>query len=77
MPEFGCQESQLVACQIAPRHAGLRVLAELTGTTAGRSACCQSHIRIVPRDVREYLRARRAPCRETEQWLFGRTPSVE
>jgi hypothetical protein len=39
-PEFVCQESQLVACQIAPRHAGLCVLAEHTGTTAGSSACC-------------------------------------
>jgi hypothetical protein len=40
MPEFGCQESQLVAYRIAPRHAGLRVLAEHTATTAGRSARC-------------------------------------
>jgi hypothetical protein len=34
MPEFGRQENQLVACRIAPRHAGLRVLAEHTGITA-------------------------------------------
>jgi hypothetical protein len=40
MPEFGCQETQLVARQIAPRHAGLRVLAEHTGTTAQRSPRC-------------------------------------
>jgi hypothetical protein len=36
MPEFGCQESQSVACWITPRHAGLRVLGEHTDTTAGR-----------------------------------------
>jgi hypothetical protein len=33
MPKFGYQESQLVACRIAPRYADLRVLAEHTGTT--------------------------------------------
>jgi hypothetical protein len=38
MPEFGCQESQLVTCRIALRHTGLRVVAEHTGTTAGRFA---------------------------------------
>jgi hypothetical protein len=34
IPKFGCQEGQLVTCRIAPRHAGLRVLAEQTGTIA-------------------------------------------
>jgi hypothetical protein len=41
MPEFGCQESQLVAGRMASRHAGLRVLAVHIGTTAGRSARCK------------------------------------
>jgi hypothetical protein len=36
MPEFGCQEIQLVACRMAAHHTGLRVLAEHTSTTAGR-----------------------------------------
>jgi hypothetical protein len=41
MPEFGCQESQLAACRTASRHAGLRVLVEHAGTTAGRPASCK------------------------------------
>jgi hypothetical protein len=38
MPEFGCQDSQLVTYRIRPHHAGLHVSAEHTGTSAGRSA---------------------------------------
>jgi hypothetical protein len=49
-----------------PRQAGLRVLAEHTGTTIGLSARCNKRLRSVLRDVREYFRARRAPCTETE-----------
>jgi hypothetical protein len=59
MPEFGCQESQLVACPIAPRHAALRVLAEHTGTTGGRSArwkdiselCLERYVNVFGRDA--------------------------
>jgi hypothetical protein len=41
VPEFGYQESQLVACLITPRHADLRVLAKHIVTIAGRSARCK------------------------------------
>jgi hypothetical protein len=44
MTEFGCQDSELVAWRIAPRHAGLRIIAEHTGTTAGRSAGCTKRL---------------------------------
>jgi hypothetical protein len=33
MPEFGCQESQVVACRIALHHTGLCAFAKHTGTT--------------------------------------------
>jgi hypothetical protein len=51
MSEFGCQESQLVACRIAPRHAGFRILAKHTGTTPTRSSRCKQRLRTVPQEV--------------------------
>jgi hypothetical protein len=44
MLEFGCQESQLVGCRIAPRHAGFPALADHIGTTAKRSARCKHRL---------------------------------
>jgi hypothetical protein len=35
---MGCEGSRLEACQVASRHAGLRVLAEHTVTTVGNYA---------------------------------------